>query len=173
MKTQHDEIIYGKAGTSAQAFEAAMKGKKVIDARQQGKYFWLVMSSPPHPLMHFGMTGWIKLSNDDTAYYKSTKPEPEQWPPRFWKFVLQLKDEPKCEVAFVDARRLGRIRLIDVEGEKMRETYPLKRNGPDPVLDKNILTAKWLADKLASKKIPVKALLLDQGNISGIGNWVA
>jgi hypothetical protein len=28
-----------------------------MDARQQGKYFWLVMESPPHPLMHFGMSG--------------------------------------------------------------------------------------------------------------------
>ena len=149
-----------------------MKGKKVVDARQQGKYFWLVMSTPPHPLLHLGMTGWMKFSNDDTTFYKPTKPEIEQWPPRFWKFILQLKEEPKCEVAFVDARRLGRIRLIDEQGDKIRDTYPLKRNGPDPVLDKDILTVEWLRKKLGSKKIPVKALLLDQGNISGIGNWV-
>lgn len=149
-----------------------MKGKKVVDARQQGKYFWLVMSSPPHPLLHLGMTGWMKFSNDDTTFYKPTKPESKDWPPRFWKFILQLKEDPHCEVAFVDARRLGRIRLIDVQGDKIRETYPLKRNGPDPVLDKDILTVEWLRKKLGSKRIPVKALLLDQGNISGIGNWV-
>jgi formamidopyrimidine-DNA glycosylase len=44
--------------------------------------------------------------------------------------------------------------------------------GPDPVIDKDILTVEWLANKLRSKKVPVKALLLDQANISGIGNWV-
>ena len=173
MKTQEDEIVYGKADTTAQAFEVAMQGKKIVDARQQGKYFWLVMSSPPHPLMHFGMTGWMKLSNEDTAYYKPAKPEPNSWPPRFWKFSLQMEGEPDCEAAFVDARRLGRIRLIDVEADKIRDTEPLRKNGPDPVVDKDVLTLEWMKEKVKKRKLPIKALLLDQANISGIGNWVA
>jgi formamidopyrimidine-DNA glycosylase len=168
----HDEIVYGKVGTSAAAFEKAMTGKTVLDARQQGKYFWLVMSSPPHPLMHFGMTGWVKFSNDDSGAYKEKKSD-EGWPPRFCKFVLTMKGDPACEVAFVDARRLGRIRLVDVPAAEMRKTSPLKENGPDPVIDKDILTREWLRAKMRSKKVPVKALLLDQANISGVGNWVA
>ncbi|KAL9635788.1 MAG: hypothetical protein Q9204_002500 [Flavoplaca sp. TL-2023a] len=54
----------------------------------------------------------------------------------------------------------------------MRNVSPLKENGPDPVADKDILTEEWLVQKLQSKHVPVKALLLDQANISGIGNWV-
>ena len=54
----------------------------------------------------------------------------------------------------------------------MRYISPLKENGPDPVIDKDVLTEEWLVEKLGTKKIPVKALLLDQANISGIGNWV-
>ncbi|KAJ9668543.1 hypothetical protein H2201_001184 [Coniosporium apollinis] len=173
VKTQEDDIVYGKVGTSATAFKKAITGKKVLDARQQGKYFWLVMSSPPHPLMHFGMTGWMKFSSDDTSYYKPTKQEEEPWPPKFWKFVLETAEEPKCEVAFVDARRLARIRLVDAEGDKMRSTTPLKENGPDPVIDRDVVTMEWLTRKMRSKKVPVKALLLDQANISGVGNWVA
>lgn len=142
-----------------------MTGKKILDARQQGKYFWLVMDSAPHPLMHFGMSGWMKFSNDDSAYYRPAKPEEAEWPPKYWKFVLQLKEEPKSEVAFVDARRLARIRLIDAKAEDMRKTTPLKENGPDPVIDKDILTVDWLSTKLRSKKVPVKALLLDQGRL--------
>jgi DNA-formamidopyrimidine glycosylase len=178
VKTQEDEIIYGKVGTSASAFQKAMPGKTILDAKQQGKYFWLEMSSPPHPLMHFGMSGWMKFSNDSTAYYRSTgKPEDSTWPPKFWKFILQMEKggdeaEEGCEVAFVDARRLGRIRLVDAPAEDMRKTSPLKENGPDPVIDKEILTEEWLRKKLRSKKVPVKALLLDQANISGVGNWV-
>ncbi|KAF2264470.1 formamidopyrimidine-DNA glycosylase [Lojkania enalia] len=172
VKTQEDDIVYGKVGNSASAFQKAMSGKKIVDAKQQGKYFWLEMESPPHPLMHFGMSGWMKFSNDDTAYYRPTKPEESEWPPRFWKFVLQMKEEPDTEVAFVDARRLGRVRLIDAKAEDMRKTSPLKENGPDPVIDPEILTVEWLTRKLRSKKVPVKALLLDQANISGIGNWV-
>jgi len=40
VKAQHDENIFGKVGCSADAFEKALGGKKVVDARQQGKYFW-------------------------------------------------------------------------------------------------------------------------------------
>lgn len=173
VRAEEDNLLFGKVGTSASAFKTAMTGKKILDARQQGKYFWLVMESKPHPLMHLGMTGWIKFSNDDTSAYYKPKKEGTDWPPRFWKFVLSLKGEPKCEIAFVDSRRLGRVRLIDVEAEEMRKTTPLKENGPDPVIDKDVLTVEWLTQLLRRKKVPVKALLLDQANISGIGNWVA
>jgi len=204
--TQEDDIVYGKVGTSASAFAAAMKGKTVVDARQQGKYLWLVMNEPPHPLLHLGMTGWIKFNNDDTAFYKPAreirkemgkepgKPKSEEegrrqeedeadgelevgvnqeWPPRFMKFVLQMEGEPHVEAAFVDGRRLARVRLVDVPADQMRKTTPLKENGPDPVIDKDILTADWLATKMRSKRVPVKAFFLDQANISGVGNWVA
>lgn len=172
VRAQEDTIVYGKVGTSASEFEKAIAGKKIVDARQQGKYFWLEMDSPPHPLMHFGMSGWMKFSNDDTTYYRPAKQEEPEWPPKYWKFVLDLEGEPECQIAFVDARRLARVRLINVKAEDMRKTSPLKENGPDPILDKHILTVDWLTNKLKSKKMPVKALLLDQANISGIGNWV-
>ena len=196
---EDDPIVYGKVGTSAAAFQTALAGRTVLDARQQGKYFWLVMDKPPHPLMHFGMTGWINMRDVETGYYKpkkedtkqkklvlqngnvpeaidapagSTIKEDEGWPPRFSKFTFKMEGEPRCEIAFVDARRLGRIRLVDVPADKMRQTTPLKENGPDPVIDKDILTEQWLTAKLRSKKSPVKAVLLDQANISGVGNWV-
>jgi formamidopyrimidine-DNA glycosylase len=36
VKTQEDTIVYGKVGTSASAFEKAMTGRKILDAKQQG-----------------------------------------------------------------------------------------------------------------------------------------
>lgn len=141
-----------------------MTGKKVVDARQQGKYFWLVIDSgPPHPLFHLGMTGRLEWSNDKTTHYRPVKPEEAEWPPKFWKFVLQMKEDPKNEVAFVDPRRLARIRLVDAAAEDMRKTTPLKENGPCVISDKDVLTVDWLGKKLRSKKVPIKALLLDQG----------
>ncbi|MCJ1286233.1 hypothetical protein MMC26_005578 [Xylographa opegraphella] len=176
VKAQHDENVYGKVGTSATEFEKALAGKKVLGAKQQGKYFWLEMSSPPHPLMHFGMAGWFKIKGLETAYYKPTKPVPaDEWPPKYWKFTLETLEEsgkPVTEAAFVDFRRFARIRLIDCPAEEMRNTTPLKENGPDPVADRDILTVEWLAEICAKKHIPIKALLLDQANVSGIGNWV-
>lgn len=172
VSAQEDPIIYGKVGTSAAEFQKAMEGKKVVGAGQQGKYFWIAMSSPPHPVMHFGMAGWLKIRDADTYYYRTDKPEDKEWPPKYWKFLLETDGEPKTEAAFVDFRRLGRIRLVDCPADDIRNHTPLKENGPDPVVDKDIVTETWLANKLRSKKVPIKALLLDQANISGIGNWM-
>ena len=135
------------------------------------------MSSPPHPLFHFGMAGWWKIHGLETAYYRSSKPDTSvTWPPKYWKFALEAASDdpqqPRSEHAFVDFRRFARIRLIDCPADDMRKVSPLQENGPDPVVDKDILTEEWLVQKLQSKHIPVKALLLDQANISGIGNWV-
>lgn len=130
------------------------------------------MSSPPHPVCHFGMAGWLKIRHEETAYYKPSKPEEPNWPPEYWKFILETTEEPKCEAAFVDFRRFARVRLVDCAAESIRHVTPLKENGPDPVIDRDIVTEEWLAAKLGSKKIPIKALLLNQANISGIGNWV-
>ena len=176
IQVQEDNIVYGKVGTSATAFQKAFTGQKILDAKQQGKYFWLEMEGKQHPVMHLGMTGWVRFKNDTTTHYygsKNDKNEPQEWPPRFWKFILQLDNDSNQEVAFVDARRLARIRVVEAEAKELRNTTPLKENGPDPVIDKDILTEAWLEEKLKSKKVPVKALMLDQANISGIGNWVA
>ena len=40
VKAQHDENVFGKVGTSAAEFEKALTGKKIMGAKQQGKYFW-------------------------------------------------------------------------------------------------------------------------------------
>lgn len=40
VKVQEDNIVYGKAGTTAAEFQKAITGKRVLDAQQQGKYFW-------------------------------------------------------------------------------------------------------------------------------------
>ncbi|KAL5340835.1 Formamidopyrimidine-DNA glycosylase N-terminal domain-containing protein [Aspergillus crustosus] len=172
VSAQDDDIIYGKVGTSAAEFQKALDGKKVAGAGQQGKYFWITMSSPPHAVMHFGMAGWLKIRDADTYYYRADKPEDKEWPPKYSKFLLETDGEPKTEAAFVDARRLGRIRLVDCPAEDIRNFTPLKENGPDPVQDKDVLTEAWLGAKLKTKKVPIKALLLDQANISGIGNWM-
>ncbi|KAF7891269.1 uncharacterized protein EAF02_001594 [Botrytis sinoallii] len=173
VNAQDDANVFGKVGTSAAEFQKALTGKKVESAGQQGKYFWMIMSSPPHPVFHFGMTGWFHIRGQGSYYYRSkNEDEKEAWPPKFSKFSLQTAGEPKVEAAFTDSRRFSRIRLVNCVAEAIRDTSPLKENGPDPVIDKDILTVEWLEQKLNKKQVPIKALLLDQANISGIGNWV-
>lgn len=43
VKAQDDSSVFGKVGTSAAEFEKALTGKMVVDAGQQGKYFWYVL----------------------------------------------------------------------------------------------------------------------------------
>ncbi len=119
--------------------------------------------------------GWLHIRGDGKAHYRPSirsEEETEVWPPKFWKFTLETDSTPKVEAAFTDARRFGRVRLLDCAAEDIRKTTPLKENGPDPVIDRDVLTEEWLEKKMKSKHVPVKALLLDQANISGIGNWV-
>jgi len=97
----------------------------------------------------------------------------EEWPPRFWKWHIVTDSKPAVEVAFTDPRRLGRVRLVDCPGKDIRQHPPLSVNGPDPVVDADIFTVDLLKKKMKSRKVPIKALLLDQTVISGIGNWVA
>lgn len=46
-------------------------------------------------------------------------------------------------------------------------------NGPDPVVDKDKFTEEYLKAVMQRRHVPVKALILDQAVISGVGNWVA
>jgi formamidopyrimidine-DNA glycosylase len=107
-----------------------------------------------------------------TRYAEKIKGDKDQWPPKFWKFQLETDSNPKVDVAFTDARRFGRIRLVDCPGGDIRKHSPLKENGPDPVIDKDVFTEEYLRTKMKSRHVPIKALLLDQTMISGIGNWV-
>ncbi|KAK1759484.1 Formamidopyrimidine-DNA glycosylase N-terminal domain-containing protein [Echria macrotheca] len=170
-----DTNVFGKVGTTGPAVAAALTGRKVISAGNQGKYFWIVLDKPPHLVMHFGMTGWIHIKGERTAYtnyYKKMKgDEAEAWPPKFWKFHLRTAD-PAVEVAFTDPRRFGRVRLVDCPGENIRKHSPLVENGPDPVVDTDVFTLDFLKKKMRSRHVPIKALLLDQTTLSGIGNWV-
>ncbi|TKW56772.1 Formamidopyrimidine-DNA glycosylase [Colletotrichum tanaceti] len=172
-----DANVFGKVGTSGPAFEKAVKGRKVVSVGSQGKYFWMTFDKPPHAVMHLGMTGWIHIKGDKTAYtnyYKKMKDgEAEVWPPKYWKFQLETDEEPHVAAAFTDPRRFGRIRLVDCPGADIRNHSPLKENGPDPVVDVDVFTEAYFCDKMRSRHVPVKALLLDQSHISGIGNWVA
>ncbi|EXM09424.1 Formamidopyrimidine-DNA glycosylase N-terminal domain-containing protein [Fusarium oxysporum II5] len=172
-----DKNVFGKVGTSGEEVETALEGKKIVSAGSQGKYFWITLDKPPHLVMHFGMTGWMHIKDEQTAYtnyYKKMKEgEHEQWPPKFWKFQFKTEGSLGVEVAFTDARRFGRVRLVDCPGDQIRKHSPLVENGPDPVVDHDRFTEDYLRSKMRARHVPIKALLLDQAMISGIGNWVA
>ncbi|KAI1429880.1 formamidopyrimidine-DNA glycosylase [Xylaria sp. FL1777] len=174
-----DTSVFGKVGTSGPAFEAALTGKRVVSAGSQGKYFWLELDKPPHAVMHLGMSGWVHIRDVQTMYKGGEKSkntdkdaDKDTWPPKYWKFHLETDGDPGVSVAFTDTRRFGRIRLVDCPGAEIRSNSPLVENGPDPVVDREIFTEEYLSKKMKGRHVPIKAFLLDQAMISGIGNWV-
>jgi formamidopyrimidine-DNA glycosylase len=80
--------------------------------------------------------------------------------------VLELEGGPR--VTYRDLRRFGTWLLLEPEEA---EAYLATRLGPEPLGRR--FTALYLADRLAGRKAPVKAAILDQKTVAGLGNIYA
>ena len=141
-------------GVSPRKFVSSLKGRTVEGCHRRGKQMWWTLSGDgPSPLWHFGMTGAFR------SYEKVSDR------PKFLKVELALDDGTRF--GFVDPRRFGRIRLAD---DPLNQP-PLSDLGPDALLDPQ--TIKWWTQALAKRKTAIKALLLNQSFLAGVGNWIA
>jgi len=77
--------------------------------------------------------------------------------------ALHLEDSG-LRLAFIDPRKFGRIRLADSAAAHQAA----KKIGPDALA----ITAAELHQKLSRRKTLLKPLLLDQGLLAGLGNWI-
>ncbi|XP_073002449.1 formamidopyrimidine-DNA glycosylase isoform X1 [Typha latifolia] len=153
-------------GVSASQFESALVGKTIVAARRKGKNLWLRLDSPPFPTFQFGMAGAIYIKGVAvTKYKRSAVSSTEEWPSKYSKVFVELDDG--LEFSFTDKRRFARVRLL----EDPETVPPISELGPDALFDP--MQVNEFMDSLSKKKIAIKVLLLDQGYISGIGNWLA
>lgn len=153
-------------GVSASDFEASVLGKTILSAHRKGKNLWLRLDSPPFPSFQFGMTGAIYIKGVAVTQYKrSAVKDTDEWPSKYSKFFVELDDG--LELSFTDKRRFAKVRLLN----DPTSVPPISELGPDALLEP--MTVDEFTDSLSKKKITIKALLLDQSYISGIGNWVA
>src|SRR5262249_35791293 len=106
-------------------------------------------------VVHLGMTGQWR-------YVKREAPEPDHL-----HAVLALDDG--CQLRYRDVRRFGRL-LLGTEPELVA-ARKLPRLGPEP-LDPGF-TAAGLYRRLHNRRAPLKALLLDQVVVAGVGNIYA
>jgi formamidopyrimidine-DNA glycosylase len=127
------------------AFTATRRHGKHLFARLDNDGGWLAM--------HFGMTGRL-------AYFDEADNEPEN-------DRVRLDFENGRHLGYVDARLLGRIELADDI-----DAFITRRDlGPDALSDD--LDAKTFDRLLADRKGSLKAALMDQSLIAGIGNLYA
>uniref|UniRef100_A0ACD5ZFJ5 Uncharacterized protein n=1 Tax=Avena sativa TaxID=4498 RepID=A0ACD5ZFJ5_AVESA len=152
--------------TDRVAFERAMVGRTIVAARRRGKNLWLSLDAPPFPSFQFGMAGAIYIKGVAvTKYKRSAVKSTDEWPSKYSKFFVELDDG--LEFSFTDKRRFARVRLFD----DPETVPPISELGPDALLEP--MSVQNFVDLLSKKKIGIKALLLDQSFISGIGNWIA
>lgn len=123
--------------------------RKLQDLRRRGKF--LIFDLGPQRLMiiHLGMSGRLFRTS------------PGREKEKHLHFAFWIGE---VEVRYVDPRRFGGIRLVTNEDEFFAHM------GPEPLGKTEI---PGLKEKLAKRKSPIKAALLDQGVVAGLGNIYA
>jgi formamidopyrimidine-DNA glycosylase len=142
-----------KRGTTAAALRHALIGASFAAARRIGKQIVLDTSAPAVRIgIHLGMSGRVIVDGaeaGDPLVYASNRAV-VQWQ----RFGVHFADGGSFMLR--DPRRLGAVELDPDEA----------RFGPDALT----LTAKQLDHALARRTAPVKAVLMDQHRIAGLGN---
>lgn len=149
--TQPDPIVY--ANCSHLDVRRALTNARVHAVRRAGKHLWIELKNGPHVAFHLGMTGSFLLRS-------SGQPRNP-----FAKLELYLGDQSR--LAFLNKRRLGRIRLH----QNAEQEPPICNLGWDPMTTPP--TSSEFYTSLQKRRTPIKALLLNQQFIAGIGNWIA
>ena len=130
-----------------------LTGARVAGFRRRGKYILMRLAGGCSVLLHLGMSGRIVVG----------RLRPNQ-PTLHEHLVLETEDGAR--VGLIDPRRFGSIDLVETAAEDAHRL--LSGLGPEPLSD--AFTAPVLSRALAGKRTPIKAALLDQGIVAGLGN---
>ncbi len=128
---------------------AELRGECVAQVERRGKYLIVRFESGRALLIHLRMTGSLRAGTLDRDPHR--------------RALLTLDDG--TSVAYKDVRRFGTWLLLE-PGEL--DPYLAARLGEEPLLP--AFTAKRLGERLAGRRAPLKAALLDQQTLAGLGN---
>ena len=131
----------------------AVRGRRVEALRRRGKYLVFALEDDVHLLVHLRMTGTLLYDPDPVQPYQ--------------RVVFDLDDGHVLR--FCDPRRFGTGEIA--LGEEALEAFFAPRLGIEP-LDGG-LDGRVLAALARGRRAPVKAFLLDQRRVAGVGNIYA
>jgi formamidopyrimidine-DNA glycosylase len=134
------------------AVAAELEGERVSALERRGKYLIVRFESGRALLIHLRMTGSLRHAG----------PEPLPDDPHR-RAVVKLDDG--SDVAYRDVRRFGTWQLLEPEEV---DPYISDRLGGEPL--ERTFTSRRLAERLAHRRAPIKAALLDQRTVAGLGN---
>jgi formamidopyrimidine-DNA glycosylase len=139
-----------------------LRGRRILGFRRRGKYILARLDLAESLLLHLGMSGRIVVTpvGANDLPHETTPHE---------HFMLETEpnqDDAGWRLGFVDPRRFGGVDLLATAAE---DTHRLLAGlGPEP-LEPGFTNATLIA-ALAGKQTPIKAALLDQKIVAGLGN---
>jgi formamidopyrimidine-DNA glycosylase len=137
-----------------------LTGRTVTALRRRSKYILADLDSGETLLVHLGMSGRMLISGAQLGSFYHEHPAPQKHD----HVVLHMDNGAR--ITFNDARRFGAMDLMPTE--RASEHMLLKDLGPEPF--GNDFNEPYLAGRLKGRKTPIKAALLDQRVVAGLGN---
>jgi formamidopyrimidine-DNA glycosylase len=134
---------------SVEEFRKNLIGKRIISLKRRGKYLIFQLSGSVALVIHLKMSGALLLNSGQAD--------------RHTRVIFHFDNG--SQLIFTDRRRLGSIWLTE------NEQLITGKLGPEPLTPE--FTAETLTKRLHKHKAPIKAVLLDQTFIAGIGNMYA
>ncbi|MFA7309146.1 MAG: bifunctional DNA-formamidopyrimidine glycosylase/DNA-(apurinic or apyrimidinic site) lyase [Patescibacteria group bacterium] len=157
-------------GATLAGFKKEVTGQKIVRVTRRAKNILIYLSGGKILHVHLKMTGHLIVKKDtykvvDGKWQGSNLP-PELTDPinQFIHIVFLLSGG--LQLAYSDMRKFGFFHLIDTDGVLEVD----ERHGPEPVYNPDFTLEVF---RVILKKYPnnkIKALLLDQQKIAGIGN---
>ena len=145
-------------------FIARLEGQTVTGLGRRAKYLMADLASGDVLLMHLGMSGSFRVVEDEAATTPGQFHHPRGEDRAHDHVVFHMSSG--SAVIFNDPRRFGYMKII---ARKALEDEPLLKGlGPEPL--GNEFDAAMLARSCAGKKTSLKAALLDQRVVAGLGN---
>lgn len=146
--------------------KSRLEGTRITRLDRRAKYLVARLDSREALVMHLGMTGrfHVQAPGETDARLMGDYANGVAAQERHLHVLFRLKDG--TEIAYFDPRRFGYMLLLD---DATFDEHPLMRGlGAEPLTD--ALNAAYLAARAAERRSDLKAFLLDQRIIAGLGN---
>lgn len=141
-----------------------LTGVTVERLDRRAKYLLARLGSGETLLMHLGMSGRFSIEAQDMARQPGDFVYAAPANPAHDHVVLEMQGG--VTITYNDPRRFGFMTLFDTATEAV-QPY-LAKLGPEP--DSNAFSGPYLAEAFRGRRTPVKAALLDQNVVAGLGN---